>query len=106
MKRKLFPLEAYRSVICLDQPFYAPPPAPDSEDGRAGIVDALLAHLVADGTAAIHGIHIDAIPSEYDKKRRFLKALLTVRGRWCLSFRIIAGEKHHVLPRQSIVVPC
>lgn len=73
-------LEAYRSEIHLDEPFSAPPPAPELEDERAGIVDELLAHLKADGTAALNGIHLKRMPSAYEEKRRLLQALLTVRN--------------------------
>ncbi len=68
-------LDDYRSLICLDEPFVAPPPAPAAADQRAVLVDELLAYLQAEGGGAGSG---DL--SSHDERRRLLRALLTVRG--------------------------
>lgn len=68
-------LEAYRSVIHLDEPFEPPPPDSIDEAERTEFVDALLAYLQAEP----HSLKFHGSPSSYGEKRRLLRAMLTVR---------------------------
>ncbi len=68
-------LDDYRSLICLDEPFVAPPPVPAAVDQRAALVDELLACLHAERGGAGSGNL-----SSHEERRRLLRALLTVRG--------------------------
>ena len=68
-------LDDYRSLVRLDEPFIAPPPAPVAADRRAVLVDELLTYLHAE-----RGETGGGDGSSEDQKRRLLRALLTVRG--------------------------
>lgn len=68
-------LDDYRSLVRLDEPFIAPPPAPAALDQRAACVDELLAHLQSERGDTRAGDF-----SSYNEKRQWLRALLTTRG--------------------------
>ncbi|MDG4554387.1 MAG: protein-ADP-ribose hydrolase [Candidatus Competibacter sp.] len=68
-------LDDYRSLVRLDEPFVAPPPVPAAADRRAALVDELLTYLQAERGETGGGNR-----SSRDEKRRWLRALLTVRG--------------------------
>ncbi|MFK0171498.1 protein-ADP-ribose hydrolase [Streptomyces sp. NPDC090306] len=84
------PLAAYRDLVALDVPFR--PGAPAVRDPE-GTVRALLADLVADGTAAAAGLTAAAIASRAPDAviaRRLLASLLTVRPARAWSPEVLA----------------
>ncbi|QQS55099.1 MAG: protein-ADP-ribose hydrolase [Candidatus Competibacteraceae bacterium] len=68
-------LDDYRSLVRLDEPFVASPPAPAAAEQQAALVDDLLAYLQAERGGADRGNL-----SSHEERRRLLRALLTVRG--------------------------
>ena len=71
-------IEDYRLRIQLDEPFPAPEPALEVEADREAIVDQLLGYLISEKPEA-GGIEDGLSRTTYDRKRRKLRALLTVR---------------------------
>lgn len=71
-------IEDYRRRIQLDEPFPAPEPALEVEADREALVDQLLGYLISEKLQA-WGIEDGLSRTTYDRKRRKLRVLLTVR---------------------------
>jgi O-acetyl-ADP-ribose deacetylase (regulator of RNase III) len=68
-------LNAYKTLIKLEEPFVQPAPTPEDEGSRTEMIEKLVTYLQAE----LNNPEAGTFPSTYSEKRRLLKALLTVR---------------------------